>query len=224
MLTFISSRMANSNHLLLWSVIIVILATSYLQPVTAQGLIGSNQCFGITRGREFAVGFTDTLEEIVAPKQLSIQVVAFSDEDTEVTISSKHQVAGRPLRESFVIEARGFRRTTIPVDYAMDGIERSFKGIKVAASSDVSVYGLTFQEYITDGFLGIPTNNLGMQYVVMMFQPDRTAMFAVIGTQNATTVQITLRARVIFEGQTYNQGDVLTFEVNNLEAVQVSIF
>ena len=213
--------MTKSNYPHTWVVILVVLAISYSQSVTAQGLIGSNQCFGITRGREFVVGFTENTDEYAASRQLSILVVAFSDEDTEVTISSKHQVAGHPLQESFMIKARGFRRTIIPVDYMMNGTEGNLKGIKVTASSYVSVYGLMYQDYTTDGFLGIPTNNLGMQYIVTTVQPDRTALFAVIGTQDSTTVQVTLRNTVIFQGQTYNRGDILTFEVSDLEAVQI---
>ena len=213
--------MANNNYLRMLVVIIVFMSIFCPQPAIAKDLIGSNQCFGITRGREFTIGFTDNTDENEDSRELSILVVAFSDEDTEVTISSKHQVAGSPLQESFMIESRGFKRTVIPVDYMMDGTERSLKGIKVTASSDVSVYGLMYQDFTTDGFLGIPVNNIGEQYVVMTVQPGTAALFAVIGTQDATTVQVTLRNSVVFEGQTYNQGDVLTFEIDDLEAVQI---
>ncbi|XP_033106660.1 sushi domain-containing protein 2-like [Anneissia japonica] len=211
-------KTSQSQHL--WLVIFIALV---VPPSTAQDLITSNQCFGISRGKQFTIAFIENLtDRNIASRRLFILVVAFSDQQTEVTISSKHPVAGMPFQETFMIEARGFKRTTIPSAYMLSGTGRSLKAIKVSASSDVSVYGLMYQHFSTDGFLGIPITNLGTQYVVVTFQ-DRpeASQFAVIGTQDSTTVHVTLRDTVSFEGQTYNQGDVLTIMVNESQVVQI---
>ena len=202
-----------------WLVIVLTLAVAN-PPPTAHGSSVSSQCSGISRGREFAVGFLDNTNQYEHTRQLFILVVAFSDKETEVTLSSKHEVGGNPLEASFIIEAGGFRRTPIPVDYTMTGTERSMKGIKITASSEVSTYGLMYQDYTTDGFLGIPVNNIGTQYVVLTASFG-VPQFAVIGTESLTTVQVTVSSTVTFEGETYNPGDVMIFEIGDLEAVQI---
>ncbi|XP_033128004.1 uncharacterized protein LOC117125583 [Anneissia japonica] len=215
----LTSRIKTFQSQHLWLVIFIALVVPEVPPSTAQDLMTSNQCFGISRGKQFTIAFIENTNQNSASRRLFILVVAFSDQKTEVTISSKHQEAGKPFQESFVIEARGFKRTNIPSAYMMSGTGRSLKAIKVSASSDVSVYGLMYQDFTTDGYLGIPTNNLGTQYVVVTFR--RASQFAIIGTQDSTTVHVTLRDTVSFGDQTYNQGDVLTFMVNELEVVQI---
>ncbi|XP_038044296.1 uncharacterized protein LOC119718996 [Patiria miniata] len=189
-------------------------------------LPGNNQprCAGISRGKHFVLGFIDSYDDrYLASRELSILVVAFSNQQTTVTISSKHEIAGEPFQETFVIDAGGFMRTNVPVELVMVNTERSQKVLEISASSDVSAYGLIYQDYTTDGFLGIPTNNLGTQYVVITSRPivDHNSQFAVIGTEDFTLVQVILRGAVTFEGQSYSPGDVLRFAVNNLEAVQI---
>ncbi|XP_038055045.1 sushi domain-containing protein 2-like [Patiria miniata] len=196
-------------------------------PVSALDLQSPNmnqpKCLGRSRGKRFVIGFTDSVYEYSFNTRLYIMVVAFSNQQTSVTISSKFQLDGRRFQESFVIEAGGFRRTNVPVELNMNGSERSWKGIEIKASSEVSAYGLIYHDYSSDGFLGIPTNNLGTQYVVMTLHPISRGhtQFAVIATGDSTSVQVTLRGSVTFEGQTYNADDVLRFVLNELEAVQI---
>ncbi|XP_038047435.1 sushi domain-containing protein 2-like [Patiria miniata] len=210
-----------------WLVIFMAFALSEM-PVSALDLHlpGNNQprCAGISRGKHFVLGFIDSYDDShVASRELFILVVAFSNQQTTVTISSKHEIAGKPFQETFVIDAGEFIRTNVPVELVMENTERNQKVLEFSASSDVSVYGLMYQDYTTDGFLGIPTNNLGMQYVVMTSRPlvDQNSQFAVIGTEDSTLVQVILRGAVTFEGQSYSAGDVLRFTINNLEAVQI---
>ncbi|XP_038044295.1 sushi domain-containing protein 2-like [Patiria miniata] len=182
------------------------------------------RCFGISRGKHFVLGFIDNSDGgRPESRELFILVVAFSNQQTTVTISSKHEIAGEPFQETFVIDAGGFIRTNVPVELVMENTERGHKVLDISASSDVSVYGLMYQDHTTDGFLSIPTNNLGMQYVVTTSRPidDDNSQFAVIGTEDSTLVQVILRGAVTFEGQSYSPGDVLRFTVNELEAVQI---
>ena len=204
---------------------LAILLTLALCQDEGQILSNQPQCYGISRGKHFILGFTDNINDGNTPsRELSILVVAFNNNQqaTSVTISSKHQVQGRPFQESFVVDAGGFKRVNIPVELTMTNTERSFKTLDISASSDVSAYGLMYQDYSTDGFLGIPTNNLGMQYVVVTPTAGRLpSHFAVIGTDDSTLVRVTLQGFVTFEGQPYNKGKVLSFVVNKLEAVQI---
>ena len=66
--------------------------------------------------------------------------------------------------------------------------------IHVTAGAAVSVYGLNTEEYSTDGYLGLPTPILGSSYIAEGYENDAGfggSDFAVVATQNDTTVTIT---------------------------------
>jgi IgGFc binding protein/Bacterial Ig-like domain (group 1) len=94
-----------------------------------------------------------------------------------------------------------------------DGIEVN-QAIHVTTKAEVTVYGLNRIPATTDAYLGLPTDVLGTQYIVLSygfgFQPSE---FAVVGTQDNTTVTITPSVDTLLHraGVTYavvlNQGD-----------------
>lgn len=67
-------------------------------------------------------------------------------------------------------------------------------GIQVMALGDITVYGLSYSLYNTDGYLGLPVSALGTDYIVMAFDVDSAlndSEFSIVGTQNGTSVTIT---------------------------------
>ncbi|XP_071804821.1 sushi domain-containing protein 2-like [Asterias amurensis] len=181
-------------------------------------------CSGISRGTHFIVGFTDNFQDTdLSSRELFILVVAFNNQQTtSVTISSKHQVGGKPFTETFDVDQSGFKQVRVPVELTMADTDRSFKTIDISATNEVSAYGLMYQDFTTDAFLGIPTNNLGMQYVVITPTRSRSGHFAIIGTDtDSTNVQVTMQGTATFEGRSYSRGDILSFTLSYQEAVQI---
>ncbi|KAJ8038623.1 IgGFc-binding protein [Holothuria leucospilota] len=179
---------------------------------------------GTTRGRRFAIAFTVNYEGVVNITELSISVVAFSNNPTTVTVSSKFQIDGIPFQETFEIQPRGFHRVSVPSELILGPTyERSNKVIELTASSDVSVHGLNYAPFTTDAFLGIPVDHLGLNYVVMSYEESNQwpSLFAVVGVEDNTQVFATLTGTVTFNGDTYASGDVLDFIVNKNEVVQI---
>ena len=86
--------------------------------------------------------------------------------------------------------------------------------VHVTSGAAVSVYGLNTLEYTTDGFTGLPTNILGTSYLVEAYTSGAGSQFAIVGTQDGTTVTITPSENVdsYTAGTPYqitlNQGDV----------------
>lgn len=70
------------------------------------------------------------------------------------------------------------------------------KGIHVTAVSPVSVHVVSENSTSADGYLALPTPGLGTNYYVMSYASTRYSgsEFAVVATQNATTVSITPNA------------------------------
>ncbi len=89
--------------------------------------------------------------------------------------------------------------------------------VHITAGAPVSAYGLNTYPASSDGFLGLPTSILGTSYLVESYESDSGfggSQFAVVGTQNGTTVTITPSASTgaytagVPYNVTLNQGDV----------------
>ena len=141
-------------------------------------------------------------------------------QDTSGTVS----VPGINFSEPFSVIAGEITTISLPnnaVTLGSDQIGRL--GINVTAQSPVSVYGLNQQQFTTDGFLALPVEVLGREYLVMAHGGGNLTQFAVVATEDNTEVTITpsntVGARVVGvpysitlqEGETYQlQGTELT--------------
>jgi hypothetical protein len=94
------------------------------------------------------------------------------------------------------------------------------KGIHVTALSPVSVHVVSENATSADGYLALPTTGLGTKYYVMSYASARYSgsEFAVVATQNATTVNITPSA----SGATKSPGVSFTVLLNIGETYQLA--
>jgi hypothetical protein len=94
------------------------------------------------------------------------------------------------------------------------------KGIHVTSSSPVSVYVVSENMNSADGYLALPTPGLGTNYYVMSYSSTvfDGSEFAVVATQNATTVTITPNAA----GATKPAGTAFTVLLNAGETYQLA--
>lgn len=94
------------------------------------------------------------------------------------------------------------------------------KGIHVTALSPVSVHVVSENATSADGYLALPTPGLGTKYYVMSYASNRYngSEFAVVATQNTTTVTITPTAA----GKTKPAGAAFTVLLNIGETYQLA--
>jgi len=94
------------------------------------------------------------------------------------------------------------------------------KGIHVTALSPVSVHVVSENATSADGYLALPTPGLGTKYYVMSYSSTRYSgsEFAVVATQNATTVNITPNGA----GVTKSPGIPFTLLLNMGETYQLA--
>ncbi len=94
------------------------------------------------------------------------------------------------------------------------------KGIHVTAQSPVSVHVVSENATSADGYLALPTPGLGTRYYVMSYSSVRYggSEFAVVATQNNTTVSITPSAA----GATKLAGTTFTVLLNTGETYQLA--
>ncbi|PIK57233.1 hypothetical protein BSL78_05870 [Apostichopus japonicus] len=181
-------------------------------------------CAGITRGRHFVIAFTGNNDNNPTTTELSLVVVAFSDQSTTVRISSKSSSNDGPYVITFVLDARNSKRIKIPTNLLLGTTsEHSDKVIQVTATSDVSVYGLNYAPFTTDAFLAIPVNNLGLSYVAMSYESSNRwpSLFAIVGVEDETSVRIVLTAGVTIDGTSYSSGDTIQLTIHEHEVIQL---
>lgn len=105
-----------------------------------------------------------------------------------------------------------------------NGIEMSNKAIRITASEEVTIYGVNKEQYSTDGFVALPVDTLGTEYVAVTWTDEAELM--VIATEDNTAVSIkfpttspgTPISITIFSA-TYGNGDTLNITMNKYETL-----
>jgi subtilase family serine protease len=73
-------------------------------------------------------------------------------------------------------------------------------GLRVTSIAPVSVYGLNRATATTDGFLGLPTNILGTEYIALSYgqtySSSQAQQLSIVGTSNNTQITITPAATI----------------------------
>jgi hypothetical protein len=117
---------------------------------------------------------------------------------TSVTSTSGSvQIPGIGFSTSFSVSAGGTASIILPNavdDTDSDGV--SPLGIHVTSQNPVAVYGFNAETDSSDGYLGLPVNALGIQYIIMSYTNSEIlagvwVQLTVAGTQNGTSVTIT---------------------------------
>ena len=161
-----------------------------------------------SRGKDFWLMFNTNLG---TPK---LTLFITSSVNTSGTVS----VPGISFTTNFNVTAN----TVTPVDIPATAAQHTAdvvgkKGIHVTSQQEVTVYGLNYITYTTDAYLGLPTDVLGTEYIVMSYTGAGQSQFGIVGTANATTVTINPSNTVGSHTKgtpysiTLNQGD--TYEI-----------
>jgi len=116
----------------------------------------------------------------------------------ETATTGEVSVPGEAVPRSFTITPGTVTTITIPASVmatTTDGV--SATAIHVTAEAEIFVYGLNRYQSTTDAFLGLPTDILGTEYLVMSYpglSSTYGSLFGVVASEDATQVSVTLRA------------------------------
>ena len=180
-----------------------------------------DDCKANVIGKHFIIGFTDNygLNE-VNNTELHLLMVSFNPEVTQVKISSKYMLSDNTMFATIrQLQPGGYERVIVPTELEMIGTEKSLKSVEIKSDFRISVYAIHLEPYTTDGYLAIPVENLGTQYVISSYGAN--SLFALFSTEDNTVVTVLLSTQVTIEGTTYSAGDTVTLELNKFEAFQV---
>ncbi|RME92931.1 MAG: HYR domain-containing protein [Verrucomicrobia bacterium] len=109
------------------------------------------------------------------------------------------QIPGLDWQEARMIDASQHAVFDLPpeVDLGDSIDEITNKGIHIIATREVAVFGLSRVRYTTDGFLALPSDVIGKNYIVQAFGNTHTGVpslngtqFAIVATRDNTTVTL----------------------------------
>lgn len=116
----------------------------------------------------------------------TLKVFITSSVNTQGTVS----IPGLSFSQPFSVTANTVTAVDLPNDlviHTSDVIDD--KGIHVTAQDEVTVYGLNYIPFTTDAYLGLPTDALGTEYLVLSY--SGTTEFGIVASEDNTTVTIT---------------------------------
>lgn len=114
---------------------------------------------------------------------------------SDVNTTGNVAIPGLGFSAPFSVTANTVTTVVVPLASVVstnDIVEN--KGIHVTSVDEVTVYGLNRKEFTTDAYLGLPTDILGIEYIVMAWGNNNVVpgtLFGITGTVNGTTVTIT---------------------------------
>lgn len=178
---------------LLMTLVFCVLNLLAIAAVSGQGAPDS-------KGKDFWLAFPQNLS---ATPELRLFIA--SETDTNGTV----EIPGLGFSTNFTVMANVVTTVNIPVGAQLvDNI--TTRGIHVTADDEVSVYGLNRVAFTTDAYLGLPTDILGNEYIVLGYEGSSGYQYSLVATQDNTTVNIAPAGSAAFQimlnrGQTYQR-------------------
>ncbi len=143
-----------------------------------------------TKGKEFWFGFMKNYE--VEAFQESLDVFVVSDQNTSGTIS----IPGQGYSQSFSVDAN--ITTTLTLDNAIAEVFSNQlvegRGILIETEDTVAVFAINFNGYTADATKVLPTQTLGVEYMVASYYGlsgySYNSEFLIVATEDGTEVEI----------------------------------
>ena len=144
-----------------------------------------------------------------------------SEEDAQGTV----QIAGLNFVKPFTVQANAVIKVDIPLATSnLPNNTKSQLGVKVISDREVTVYGINRIQASTDAFLSLPTDALGLKYLVMSYFGHSSGVypseFSVMGVYDNTQVTITPSAAA--NGRPAGQPFTITLNSNETFLLQGS--
>ena len=164
------------------------------------------------KGTEFVLAFSSNYLA-----QGNLRLFVAGDTATTGTVA----IPGLTWSQNFSVTPGAITSITVPSSAMVTTTNgKANRGILLTAAAEVAVYGLNQRFATTDAFLGLPTDILGTEHIVMTYEaltPTIGAVLTVVGTADNTTLTIT--PSVTTQGRT--AGVAYNVTLNRLEVYQL---
>ena len=182
------------------------------------------------RGKEFILSFIAQHPQLPSipydPGNDTLYITTFENTKVNVHVPALIQQGDR----QFSVSALGVKVVTLPGELRFGEFTgKDTKGIRITANKPISVYGYGWiilgSMHIGEGFLGLPVDVLGKEYIVPTYSPVGSSIVQVVAQEDNTQVSFMLRlprgGRVLYGGRYLSSGDLINTTLNDLEVFQV---
>ena len=183
------------------------------------------------RGREFILSFIAQHPHLPTtpydPGNNTLYITTFENTKVNVHVPA---LKGQQGDQQFSVSALDVKVVTLPGELRFGEFTgKDTKGIRITANKPISVYGygwiLLGSLHIGEGFLGLPVDVLGKEYIVPTYLPVGSSIVQVVAKEDNTQVSFMLRlprgGRVYYGDRYLKSGELINTTLNDLEVFQV---
>lgn len=176
-------------------------------------LIKATNTVTASSGTEFVLALLQEMH----PQSTTIQIT--SDVDTHVTLEAPFV---GPTKTYLVTP--GVTEIKVDSELRETSSKISFKGIRLKSDHPVSVYVIDDTTPDVGGYLALPVESLGNEYMILSYTPQDKSELLITSVSDRTTVNVHLKTKsnVTYLGQTYRNGDVIREILDTFETWQLS--
>ncbi|XP_061171858.1 uncharacterized protein LOC133181356 [Saccostrea echinata] len=165
------------------------------------------------------------MENYASNFNLEIFVTTYKSLPVSVSVTSPRW-SSPSISESFTVTVGTVKQVLVNNALRMTGSGKSTKGIRITGSDEIMVYGINKETNSNDGFLGLPTDVLGMTYYVVTYWPsDRNTEILVVGVHDSTSVTVQFGPNtglnVTYGNRNYYKNDKLTTTLHSYYTWQI---
>ena len=182
------------------------------------------------RGKEFILSFIaqhPQPSDKDDPGKNTLYITTLENTKVNVHVPA---LKGQQGDQQFSVSALGVKVVTLPGKLRFGEFTgKDTKGIRITANKPISVYGYGWiilgSRHIGEGFLGLPVDVLGKEYIVPTYSPVGSSIVQVVAQEDNTQVSFMLRlprgGRVPYGDRYLYNGSFINTTLNDLEVFQV---
>ncbi|KAJ8019737.1 IgGFc-binding protein [Holothuria leucospilota] len=168
-----------------------------------------------TRGREFLFAFPSNYG---VPETLILQIGGLAVGETRVEVT----VPALGFEETLRIVDTNVTAVNIPVTAACVGNGFQNKTVLVRTSRDVNIQAINSRSKSNDGFLVIPTDALGTEYLIPSYTTvgNEKSQFVISAKSDLTQVMIVSGQNLDYGGKIFAAGEKIIFGLQRGQSIQ----
>ncbi len=203
----------------------------------------SNTLANTSVAQEFYLTFPQNLLDPTVTPYPALTMTCFIASNYNTTGTIQILGPGNTIvwQENFVVDSLNVTEIDLPQKYNLNAEIQDFenqtvltKAVHIKANKPIVVYGYSYRQYTSDGYLAIPPSSWGTEYRVAGYyglttvsetekQVKATSEFALVSAYDSTIVSIILSANTMDANGNLlnNAGDAVTVTLNKGQVYQV---
>ncbi|XP_054752591.2 uncharacterized protein LOC129258325 [Lytechinus pictus] len=131
-------------------------------------------------------------------------------------------IPGFKFRREITLTQRQMKTISIPGNVAANGGGPQNGTIVVTSNLEITVHAANIMPKTNDGFVAIPTDAVGKEYVIASYDivTGQWSVFTITGTQQGTRIQVVPSQRILHARQWYNAGQIINVQLSEAQSVQ----